>query len=79
MSSDNLIRLVSQSPELFPRLKAQRDPGRQSLIAEYVQSLPQLKGRSSLALAAHGGELDPAVAQTLRKRLLEIVESRKKG
>jgi putative zinc finger/helix-turn-helix YgiT family protein len=79
MSSDNLIRLVSQSPELFPRLKAQRDPGRQSLIAEYIQSLPQLKGSSSLALAAHGGELDLGIAETLRKRLIEIVERRKKG
>jgi putative zinc finger/helix-turn-helix YgiT family protein len=79
MSSDNLIRLVAQSPELFPQLKAQRDPGRQSVIAEYIQSLPQLKGSNRLALAAHGGELDPAIAETLRKRLLEIVESRKRG
>jgi putative zinc finger/helix-turn-helix YgiT family protein len=78
MSSDNLIRLVAQGPELFPRLKAQRDPGRQSVIAEYIHSLPQLKGSNRLALAAHGGELDPAIAETLRKRLLEIVESRKK-
>jgi transcriptional regulator with XRE-family HTH domain len=79
ISSDNLIRLVAQSPEQFPRLKAQRDPGRQNLIAEYIRSLPQLKGSSRLALAAHGGELDPAIAETWRKRLLEIVESRKKG
>jgi putative zinc finger/helix-turn-helix YgiT family protein len=79
LSSDNLIRLVAQSPELFPQLKAQRDPGRQGVIAEYIQSLPQLKGSNRLALAAHGGELDPAIAETLRKRLLEIVESRKKG
>lgn len=79
LSSDNLIRLVAQSPEQFPRLKAQRDPGRQNLIAEYIRSLPQLKGSSRLGLAAHGGELDPAIAETLRKRLLEIVESCKKG
>jgi len=79
MSSDNLIRLVAQSPEQFPRLKAQRDPGRQSVIAEYIHILPQLKGSNRLAVAAHGGELDPAIAETLRKRLLEIVESRKKG
>ncbi|HUT56334.1 MAG TPA: type II TA system antitoxin MqsA family protein [Phycisphaerae bacterium] len=79
ISSDNLIRLVAQSPELFPRLRAQRDPDRQKLIGEYVQSLPQLKGGSSLALAAHGGDLDPAIAEALRKRLLEIVQSRKEG
>jgi len=79
MSSDNLIRLVAQSPELFPRLKAQRDPDRKRLIGEYVQSLPQLKGSSNLALAAHGGELDPAIAEILRNRLQEIVRSRKKG
>ena len=79
ISSDNLIRLVAQNPELFPQLKAERDPDRQRLIAEFIHSLPQLKGGSSLALAAHGGELDPAIAEALRKRLLEIVKSRKKG
>jgi len=71
-SSDNLIRLIAQSPELFSRLNAQRDPGRHRLIAEYIQSLQDMKGGSDLAMAAHGGVLDPTVAELLRERIRAI-------
>lgn len=78
-SSDNLIRLVSQSPELFARLNAQRDPERRKRIADYMQGLESLKGGNRLAMAAHGGELDAGVGEILQKRLREIIDARKRG
>jgi len=78
-SSDNLIRLVAQSPELFARLNAQRDPARRKRIAEYMKCLETIKGGNLLAMAAHGGELDAGVGEVLRKRLREIIDARKLG
>lgn len=78
-SSDNLIRLVAQSPELFSRLNAQRDPERRRRIAEYVRGLETSKGGNPMAMAAHGGELDAGVGEVLRRRLGEIIDARKRG
>jgi len=78
-SSDNLIRLVAQRPDLFAGLSAQRDPERRKRIAEYVQGLETIKGGNPLAMAAHGGELDAGVGEKLRKRLREIIGARKRG
>jgi phage replication-related protein YjqB (UPF0714/DUF867 family) len=78
-SSDNLIRLVAQSPELFARLSAQRDPERRKRIAEYMQALETSKGANPLAMAAHGGELDAGVGEVLGRRIREIIDARKRG
>lgn len=77
-SNDNLIRLADEHPELFLQLEAQRDPGRQKLIFDYLQGLQQHKGTNRYAMAAHGGELDPSLGKVLRERLLKIAEGRKK-
>lgn len=68
-SSDNLIRIADQFPALFSQLEAQRDPDRQKKIAEYLNSLSAMKSESALAMAAHGAELDAALAEELRERL----------
>jgi putative zinc finger/helix-turn-helix YgiT family protein len=78
-SSDNLIRLAAQSPELFARLSAQRDPERRNRIAEYVRSSESIKGGNPMAMAAHGDELEAGVGEVLRKRLREIIDARKQG
>lgn len=78
-SSDNLIRLVAQSPELFTRLSAERDPERHRRIAEYMQGLEAIKSANPMAMAAHGGELDAGVGEVLRKRIREIIDARKQG
>lgn len=76
-SSDNLIRLVDQSPEVFLQFDAQRQPDRLQLITEYVRNLPSFKGENKFAMAAHGVELDPTIGDLLRRRLREIVEGRR--
>lgn len=76
-SSDNLIRLADQFPGLFPQLEAQRDPHRQDRIADYLKSLGEHKGANELALAAHGAEIDSALAEELRCRLRLLARSRK--
>jgi putative zinc finger/helix-turn-helix YgiT family protein len=73
-SSDNLIRLADQVPEAFAQLAAQRDPQRQALIDAYLARLDELKGQNDLAMAAHGAELDVALAEELRRRLRELAE-----
>lgn len=75
-SNDNLIRIADQFPSLFSQLEAQRDPDRQEKIADYLHSLSTMKGESALAMAAHGAELDSALAEELRERL-RILAARK--
>ncbi len=77
-SNDTLIRLASQDPGRLTQLEAQRQPGRDAMIAEYLKSLGQLKGGNPLALAAHGNELTDRQAQVLRCKIQEIAKSRKK-
>lgn len=79
ISSDNLIRLVAQNPELFARINTQRDPARRNRIAEYVQGLNQIKSGNPVAIAAHGGELDEGIGKILQKQLHEIISARKRG
>lgn len=76
-TSDNLIRLADQFPELFAQLEAQRDVHRRERVDAYLASLGELKGQSDLAMAAHGIELDAALAAELRQRLRAIAEGRK--
>lgn len=75
-SSDTLIRLVDHNADLFVHLRAERQPDRQQQVAEYVRSLGD---RTELAMAAHGGKLDRQKIDVLRRRLLEIAESRRKA
>lgn len=72
-SNDNLIRLVSQNPGLLTQLEAQRQPGRDVKIAEYLKSLGQIKGGNLHALAAHGNELTAREAEAIQK----IIKDRK--
>lgn len=76
-SSDNLIRLAADFPEVFAQLEAQRDPLRQEQVADYLDSLADRKGESELAMAAHGAELDLALIKELRDRLRVLAEKRK--
>lgn len=70
-SSDNLIRLADQFPELFAQLEAGRDPRRLERIDAYLAGLAQGKGDNAhgLAMAAHGHDLDASLAAELRRRL----------
>ncbi|MDP6636992.1 MAG: type II toxin-antitoxin system MqsA family antitoxin [Phycisphaerae bacterium] len=78
-SSDNLIRLADRYPELFVQMEAQRDPNRENLIVEYFRGLDSPQESNTHAMAAHGAELDPALAGLLIERLRLIAKSRKKG
>ena len=75
-SSDNLIRLADQHPELFIQLEAQRDTDREKLISDYLASLQERKGANRYAMATHGGELDPSLGELLRERLQKIAKGR---
>lgn len=71
-STDTLIRLIDQHPELFAEINAQRDPSRQAIIEDYFSSLGQFKGANESGLAAHGEPLTSKACQELRERLLEL-------
>lgn len=73
-STDTLLRLIDQHPELFAEINAQRNPDRQSLVKNYFENLGQFKGTNEFALAAHGEQLSSQVCQTLRERLLHLLE-----
>ncbi len=49
------------------------DPMPPVIISQYVSALRTLKGRSRYAMAAHGGDLGIENADTLRRRLREIL------
>lgn len=76
-SSDTLIRLADMHPELFIQVEVQRDPSREIHIKEYLSSLQARKGINPVSMAAHGGNIDPALCEELRKRLNAILENRK--
>ena len=71
-STDTLIRLIDQHPELFAEINAQRSPKRQSLVNNYFENLSSFKGANEHALAAHGEPLSSRVCQQLRGRLLHL-------
>lgn len=77
-SSDNLIRLMDEDPELFVQLEAERNPERNEQISEYINALGNLKGKNELAVAAHGGELDNSTAKALRDQLLKVIDLKKR-
>lgn len=72
-STDTLIRLIDQHPELFAEINAQRDPKRQSVVKDYFANLGQFKGSNEFAMAAHGEPLSSAVCEQLRERLLKLL------
>ena len=71
-SSDNLIRLFDQNPELLARFEAQRRPDRPDLIRGYMHSLQRGKGENALSMAAHEAEIDEQTATRLRERLKRL-------
>lgn len=73
-STDTLLRLIDQHPELFAEINAQRNPERQSLVKNYFENLGQFKGTNEFAMAAHGDQLSSQVCQVLRERLLYLLE-----
>jgi putative zinc finger/helix-turn-helix YgiT family protein len=77
-SSDNLIRLIDSSAELFVQLEAERNPERHEQITEYIRALENLKGKNELAVAAHGGELDSTTVKALRDKLLKVIDLKKR-
>lgn len=74
-STDTLLRLIDQHPELFAEINAQRDPQRQTLVKSYFDGLSHFKGTNEFALAAHGEQLSSQVCQMLRDRLLYLLEN----
>jgi putative zinc finger/helix-turn-helix YgiT family protein len=78
-SSDNLIRLIDQNPDLLEHFEAQRNPDRQQVIRAYFTSLGTLKGQSQVKMAAHKAELDSATAASVRQRLRDAVAKSSAG
>lgn len=76
-ANDTLIRLLDKNAEAFSLVEAEREPNRDALIASYLQDLSRLKGSNPLAMAAHGGDLGTVITENLRKRLQEIIATRK--
>jgi HTH-type transcriptional regulator/antitoxin MqsA len=76
-SSDNLIRLVAQSPELFARLSAQRKPERVEVIRGYFSGLAEQKSEHKVGMAAHDAEIDSASAERLRELLKALAHKTK--
>ena len=76
-SNDTLIRLLDKNAGAFTLIEAERKPNRNALITGYIQDLSRLKGSNPLAMAAHGGDLGTVITANLRKRLQEIVATRK--
>ena len=74
-SSDNLIRLFDQNPELLARIQAQRNPERTRMIRDYFSSLRNQQGAHTMGLAAHGGNLDAESALRLRELLKELANN----
>jgi len=75
--NDTLIRLLDANAEAFPMVQAERQPNREATVARYVRELRDIKGGNSLAMAAHGGDLGEAATEGLRKRLQNLMVSRK--
>jgi len=76
-SMDNLIRLADQHPEVLLEIEARRSPRRDEEVRAYFDGLVEAKRSSSLAMAAHGGELLESDAEQLRARLLQLAHEDK--
>jgi putative zinc finger/helix-turn-helix YgiT family protein len=74
-SNDNLIRLLDRNADKLLHLEIERRPNRQRELADYIANLPKLKGENRLGIAAHGGDLPGAVAESLRRRLRQLADS----
>ncbi|MCR4411864.1 MAG: type II toxin-antitoxin system MqsA family antitoxin [Thermoguttaceae bacterium] len=68
-ASDTLIRLVDRHAEMFALVDAERQPGRDALIARYFAELEHLKGGNRLAMAAHGADMSTETWEAVRERL----------
>lgn len=68
-SSDNLIRMAQQHPDLLVSLDAQRQPDRKSLISAYFMTLKSQDGANAKAMAALGGKVEGIDTDGLRKIL----------
>ncbi|MDH4203468.1 MAG: type II toxin-antitoxin system MqsA family antitoxin [Phycisphaerae bacterium] len=70
-SSDTLIRLFDQNPELFERLDVQRNPQRREQIQNYFHQLCSgAMQQKPCAVAAHGDELSMSDQQQLTECLI---------
>lgn len=76
-SSDNLIRLFDQNPEVLARFEAQRKPERVAVIRGYFASLWEERGKHKVGMAAHDAEIDPASAERLRELLKALAAKTK--
>jgi putative zinc finger/helix-turn-helix YgiT family protein len=75
--NDTLIRLLAANADAFAVVQAERQPNRNATIARYIRGLQHIKGENTLAMAAHGADLGEADTDCLRKRLQEVIASRK--
>ncbi len=71
-STDTLLRVVDQHPEMFAGIDAQRSLERKPLLQSYFASLETLKGANQTALAAHGDSMSMIDREAIRERLLEL-------
>jgi HTH-type transcriptional regulator / antitoxin MqsA len=75
--NDTLIRILDANADAFAVVQAERQPNRDATIAQYVHGLKHLKGGNTLAMAAHGGDLGEAATEGLRRRIQELIATRK--
>jgi transcriptional regulator with XRE-family HTH domain len=71
-SSDLLIRLADRYAEMFAAVEAERQPGRDSVVQDYIARITTLKAGDGGAVAAHGADLSTLDAQSIRVRLVEL-------
>ncbi|QOJ00966.1 MAG: type II toxin-antitoxin system MqsA family antitoxin [Phycisphaeraceae bacterium] len=71
-SNDTLIRLVDRNAEIFEIVEAERQPGREAMVRNYVINLETLKGRQDVAMAAHGADLSTSDFEAIRVKLVEL-------
>lgn len=71
-SNDTLIRLVDRNAEIFEIVEAERQPGRETMVRNYVINLETLKGRQHVAMAAHGADLSTSDFEAIRVKLVEL-------
>jgi len=77
-SSDNLIRMAQQCPELLSSIDAQRQPDRKRHISNYLSMLNSQDGTNSKAMAALDGDIDAMGTDRLREILREQKSARNK-
>ncbi|MCC6426625.1 MAG: type II toxin-antitoxin system MqsA family antitoxin [Phycisphaerales bacterium] len=71
-SNDTLIRMVDRNAEIFEIVEAERQPGREAMVRNYVINLETLKGRQNVAMAAHGADLSTFDLEAIRARIVEL-------